>query len=257
MTAAEAAPQRRSRLGLSAKLYLAIAGAVALTLSASIVAWFAFVELGQHQRIITRDHIPSITDSLRLARQSTLIAATAPALVSAVDDPARRRVMASLRQQAAILDGLIQRLAADVRDGPDAPADQRLIVEIRGATGDLTAALDRLDQSVGSQIALRAELGARVDEAADIHRRLVELLTPLLDDATLYLVTGYRTLDDAAPRPAADRLTEQTLPHYTAMSQLSIEAHLSPRADRGSHRSAGSDPHPAADLAFPVRRRPL
>lgn len=226
MTTPEATPQRRSRLGLSAKLYLAIGGAVALTLAASIVAWFAFVELGQHQRIITRDHIPSITDSLRLARQSTLIAATAPALVSAVDDTGRGRVMASLRQQAATLDGLIQRLATDVKDGPDAPEDQGLIVEIRDATGDLTATLDRLDQSVGNQIALRAELGARVDAAADLHRRLIELLTPLLDDATLYLVTGYRSLDDAAPQAATNRLTERTLLTYAAMSQLSIEANL-------------------------------
>ena len=72
---------RRPRLGLSTKLYAAIAGAVALTLAASLVAWISFVELGQLQRRITREHIPSITDSLRLARQSALIAATAPALV--------------------------------------------------------------------------------------------------------------------------------------------------------------------------------
>ena len=45
---------RKSRVGLSARLYIAIAGAVALTLAASVVAWFAFVELGQHQRRITR-----------------------------------------------------------------------------------------------------------------------------------------------------------------------------------------------------------
>ena len=77
---------RRPRLGLSIKLYAAIAGAVALTLAASLVAWISFVELGQLQRRITREHIPSITDSLRLAQQSALIAATAPALVSAANE---------------------------------------------------------------------------------------------------------------------------------------------------------------------------
>ena len=41
---------------------------------------------GSTSGCITREHIPSITDSLRLARQSTLIAATAPALISATDD---------------------------------------------------------------------------------------------------------------------------------------------------------------------------
>ena len=226
MTAADAPPQRRSRLGLSAKLYVAIGGAVALTLAASIVAWFAFVELGQHQRLITREHIPSITDSLRLARQSTLIAATAPALIAAADEPARARVIAALRQQAAELDGLIQRLGVEVRDEPDAAGDKRLIVEIRKAAARLAATLDRIDQSVGRQLALRAELGAEVDEAAELHRRLIEQLTPLLDDATLYLVTGFRSLDDVAPQPAETRFTEHTLLTYAAMSQLSIEANL-------------------------------
>ncbi len=226
MNPADMPARHRSRLGLSAKLYLAIGGAVALTLAASLVAWFAFVELGQHQRIITREHIPSITDSLRLARQSTQIAATAPTLVAASSDGARASVIASLRQQTATLDGLIQRLAADVNDSPDAMADQRLIIEIRDATRDLTATLDRIDQSVARQLALRTELDALVDRGALLHRRLIEQLTPLLDDATLYLVTGFRSLNDLAPQPADARLSERTLLTYAAMSQLSIEANL-------------------------------
>jgi hypothetical protein len=76
--AAIAHQRRLPRVGLSTKLYAAIAGAVALTLAASIVAWISFVELGHLQRRITRQHIPSITDSLRLAQQSALIAAAAP-----------------------------------------------------------------------------------------------------------------------------------------------------------------------------------
>ena len=104
---------------------------------------------------------------------------------------------------------------------------RRLIVrDPQGDRSRLTATLDRLDQSVGRQIALRSELDARVDEAADLHRRLIELLTPLLDDATLYLVTGFRSLDDAAPQPPETRFTERTLLTYAAMSQLSIEANL-------------------------------
>ena len=226
MSAPDVTPHRRSRLGLSAKLYLAIAGAVALTVVASIVAWLSFVELGQHQRRITREHIPSITDSLRLAQQSTLIAATAPALIAATDEKERARVMASLRQQAAVLDGLITRLAKGMGGDVDLPEDTRMIGEINKASDKLTATLDQLDNSVGRQLALRTELDGLVDQAADLHRRLIELLTPLLDDATLYLITGYRSLDDVAPQPPEVRFTEHTLLTYAAMSQLSIEANL-------------------------------
>ena len=135
--------------------------------------------------------------------------------------------MASLGQQAAALDGLIQRLAADVSEragragGPEAdrrdPAARRATSRQR-STGSTNRSATRSRSGRNS--------AARVDEAADLHRRLVELLTPLLDDATLYLVTGYRTLGDAAPQTATNRLTERTLLTYAAMSQLSIEANL-------------------------------
>src|SRR5689334_22190488 len=102
--------RRRAPLGLSVKLYLAIGGAVTFTLAASVVAWICFVELGQIQRQITREHIPSITDSLRLARQSALIAASVPALISASDEAERSRVMNALRGQQLLLDQLIIKL---------------------------------------------------------------------------------------------------------------------------------------------------
>ena len=66
---------------------------MALTLAASLVAWISFVELGQLQRRITREHIPSITESLRLSQQSALIAATTPALVSAANEAERQRLI--------------------------------------------------------------------------------------------------------------------------------------------------------------------
>ncbi len=217
---------RRSRIGLSVKLYAAIAGAVALTLAASVVAWISFAQLGKQERRITDEQIPSITDSLRLARQSALIAATASALVSASDEAQQSRVMSALRDQESMLDRLIDGLEHDVAGGSNTDEDRQLIVDIRGATRQLSAVLGRLDQSVGRQLALKAELAARAEHAADLHRQLIELLTPLLDDATLYLVTGYRSLDDAGPDPPERRFTDEVLLAYAAMSRLSIEGNL-------------------------------
>src|SRR4029078_2186529 len=60
----------------------------------------------------------------------------------------------------------------------------------------------------------------------ELHRRLIERLTPLLDDATMYLVTGYRTLEDPAPVLAGERLSQEALLDYTAIAQLGIEGNL-------------------------------
>ena len=219
-------PVRRSRFGLSVKLYAAIAGAVAFTLAASLVAWISFVELGHLQRRITREHIPSITDSLRLAQQSALIAATAPALASASDEPERERLMASLRLQQQGIAALIDQLEQETAIAADPGIPLQLIAAIRVAGGELAEVLDRLDQSVGRQIALRNELAYRSEWAVELHRRLIAWLTPLLDDATLYLVTGYRNLGDATPAAPDLRFSEAALLDYAAIAQLGIEGNL-------------------------------
>jgi len=190
----------RVRFGISAKLYLAIGGAVALTLAASVVAWISFVELGQHQRRITREHIPSITDSLRLAQQSALIAATAPKLMTAADDAERRRAIDDLGRQHLALSRLIQDLSATLAMRPPA-AEEELpnLDEIRVASRDLSGVLGELDATVQRRLGLTSLLTERSQAVIEAHRRLTELLTPLLDDATFYLVTGYRSRRFARP----------------------------------------------------------
>ncbi len=221
-----AARRRRPRIGLSVKLYAAIAGAVALTLAASVVAWISFVELGQLQRRITREHIPSITDSLRLAQQSALIAATAPTLAAASNEVERRHMMVALRHQQEIVVGLTNDLERDAARATDPGIPRHLITEIRAASGDLFNVLDRLDQSVGRQLELRAALADRRGRAVGEHRRLIEGLAPLLDEATLFLVTGYRNLEDLAPVPHELRYSPKALLEYAAIAQLGIEGNL-------------------------------
>jgi class 3 adenylate cyclase len=222
----DAARRRRPRLGLSTKLYAAIAGAVALTLAASVVAWISFVELGQLQRRITHDHIPSITDSLRLARQTALVVATTPALVSAADDEEQRRIMTALRSQQEVIARLIDALDREVTVAANPVTPPELIVAIRDASRELSVVLDQLDKSVGRQLALRAELTQRRTLAVELHRRLTEKLVPLLDDATMFLVTGYRYLDEVAPVPQELRLSQGALLDYAATMQLGIEGNL-------------------------------
>jgi len=220
-----AIPRRRPRLGLSTKLYAAIAGAVALTLAASVVAWISFVELGQVQRRITHEHIPSIADSLRLARQTALVVATTPALVAAGDAEQQRHIMTALRSQQEVIAGLIDSLEREVSLAAD-PDIPQSIAAIREASRELSAVLDRLDKSVARQLTLRAELRQRRTLAVELHRRLIDKLIPLLDDATAFLVTGYRSLDEVAPVPHELRMSEAALLDYTATMQLGIEGNL-------------------------------
>jgi len=241
--------QRRPRLGLSIKIYAAIAGAVALTLAASLVAWVSFVELGQLQRRITREHIPSITDSLRLARHSALIAAATPALISAANEAEQQRLKSTLREQQQVIVDLINELEKDTAVASDPGIQQQLIAATREASRDLSIVLDRLDQSIARQFALMTELADRRDRAVELRRRLVERLAPLLDDATMYLVTGYRSLDDAAPVPESSRFSREALLNYAAIAQFGIEGNMI----GGLLAEAGNVPD--ANLLSPLRER--
>src|SRR5699024_7766716 len=151
---------------------------------------------------------PSITDSLRLARQTALVVATTPALVAAEDEEQQASIMTALRAQQEVITGLIDALESEVRLAADPVTPPQLIEGIRDASRELAAVLERLDRSVARQLALRTELAQRRTFAVELHRRLTEKLTPLLDDATMYLVTGYRTLDEVAPVPHELRLSQ-------------------------------------------------
>jgi serine phosphatase RsbU (regulator of sigma subunit)/anti-sigma regulatory factor (Ser/Thr protein kinase) len=73
---------------------------------------------------------------------------------------------------------------------------------------------------------LRADLDREVDSAVDAHRALGELITPLLDDTTFYLVTGYRSLDDVQPVPLEARVDEAAYLRSTSLASLAAEANL-------------------------------
>ncbi|MEX2200768.1 MAG: hypothetical protein WD711_05185, partial [Dongiaceae bacterium] len=218
---------RRWRMGLAAKLYIGIGGAVAITMLASVVAWISFVELGQHQRRITREHIPSITESLRLAQQSTQIAAIVPKLLSVESDDQRRSLMGGLGAEQRALELLVEQLSHSIgADRVGTSAEAAGLSNIRAASNQLAQAIERLDVAVGQQLYLRSQMEDRVQEAIDAHRRLVERFAPLLDDATFYLVTGYRSLDDAAPDSWEQRSGEDVILRYSAMAALDGEANL-------------------------------
>jgi serine phosphatase RsbU (regulator of sigma subunit)/anti-sigma regulatory factor (Ser/Thr protein kinase) len=215
------------RLGLAARLYLAIGGAVLLTLTASLVAWVSFVQLGQDQRVITQEQIPAITQSLRLARQSALIAATVPKLLTVSSDEERKQVMSGLRDQQTMLLALVTELKDGLASaGTDDETVRARLDSIDSASASLATALRDLDRVVGEQLVLRAQMERLIADAVASHRRLSGLILPLLDDMTFFLVTGYRSLDDADPMPRHERISDSALLQYGALSDLLAEGNL-------------------------------
>lgn len=232
-TAATAGTRRRWRphFGLAARLYVGIGGAVAFTLVASVVAWLSFIELSEHQREITGQHLPAIEGSLRLAQQSAAIAATAPKLLNAVDESERAAVLADLAAQETALQRLLDQLEgvlADERHGAAEGADGRAtaLPRVRALVEELQPTLADLGYEVGVRISLDASMRQRVASAVEAHRRLVETIGPMIDDDTFYLITGFRSLSDPRPVPLYRRVDVAVLTRYAALTELAAEANL-------------------------------
>ena len=73
----------RSGSRISTQLHLAIWGAVALTICASLVAWLSFNRVGEVQSRVNEGSIPDIAASFEVAQYSGILVAAAPRLTTA------------------------------------------------------------------------------------------------------------------------------------------------------------------------------
>ena len=84
---------------ISGQLYLGIGTAVALTMMASMVAWFAFNEVGETQREVNEVAVPEIAAAFGVAQRSGTLAAAAPRLAAAETPEAFEAVTASIAEE--------------------------------------------------------------------------------------------------------------------------------------------------------------
>lgn len=214
------------RLGLAARLYIAIGGAVTLTLLASLVAWISFVEQGKQQASIANRYLPAITISLQLSRQSALIASTAPRLLTVSNDEERLSTLADLADLEAGLIGQLEDLEARLTSRTGDRGDNSPLATVWGESRRLSQTLARLGDTVGSLHILERQLSEQVVRAVAVQRRLGGLITPLVDETTFYMVTGYRSLDDPAPVPLDERIDADALAAFGALAELQAESNL-------------------------------
>ena len=81
----------RSGSRISTQLHLAIWGAVALTICASLVAWLSFNRVGEVQSRVNEGSIPDIAASFEVAQYSGILVAAAPRLTTAAHNGRVRR----------------------------------------------------------------------------------------------------------------------------------------------------------------------
>lgn len=209
--------------GLAAKLYFAVGAAVAFTTAASIVAWFSFVELGNQQKNIANVHLPAIVNSLRLAQQSSEIAASAPLLLTAEKETDRAEILKSLSdlqsQIIKILNLLESSFAKDLAIKHSAKLNT-----VRENDSKFAAILSSLADKIDEHDRVKLLLDQAVDQAVKQHGVLRQILVHQLDDRVFYLSTGFWSLDQETSDSEREFLKPDHVLQLMALSELSEES---------------------------------
>lgn len=215
---------RRFKYGIRGKLFAAFAAVASLTLVAASVALLSYGRIGDSFERLDSDAIPAIDHALTLARQAaelSAVSATLPGIdnarrLSAVVDElhAKRRDMAST---LATLD--------------HAAFGRNEMPQLKASVRDLEVNSDALAETVAQRLPLGEARRRLTSQSQETHRRIIEQLAPLIDDARFNLVMGVETMrksrDLDSIAAGLSSLSHSELPGLRAFNDLRAEANLS------------------------------
>ena len=207
-----------SRFRISTQLYLAIGGAVLLTMAASLVGWYSFDRVGDAQTQVNDSSIPEMAAAFEVAEYSGALVAAAPRLTSAAT---RRDIESeydsitnaheSLETQLGVLE---QSYTGDEHLESIRAHSQTLIANIESIKSQRT----ELFHLVSDKEILRTEL-------ADLRSELDDIVVTAIDDQLFYTVTGYRNLGEP-PDEFADHFSEGEFGQYRRLLELQVDANI-------------------------------
>ena len=193
-------------------LYMGIGTAVALTMVASLVAWFSFDQVGEAQRQVNERAVPEIATAFAVAQQSGTLAAAAPRLVAAETPMAFAEVATKVASER---DDFKKQLAALTQQG----AAEERFARIRARGDTLIANINAIEASVSKRFELNARSRGLQKNLESLQNELTGILIPAIDDQLFYAMTGYRTLGEP-PAPRAQHLSEAELSLYRDLAEL-------------------------------------
>ena len=234
-------PLRRiaeSRFRISTQLYAGIGTAVALTMAASLVAWFSFNQVGDAQGFVNERSVPEMSAAFSVAQRAGQLVAAAPRLVAAAT-PAELDVTAgNVANQRRDFE---EQLAALV-------GEEERHERIRELGASLTANIDGIEESMAERFANTQRSEEVRGELAVLNLDLARTLVAAIDNQLFYVMTGYQRLD-GPPAAREQHLSEAEINRYRLLAGLAENANI------GAQLLASAFNLSNADYLNPLRER--
>lgn len=208
------------RFRIATQLYVGIGGAASLTLAASLVALFAFSQVGDSQSRVNEGTVPELAAAFGVARGSGTLVAAGPTLTAAATrselDRTYVEIIAPARRAFENELGQLMSLEADAEDSQH---DEARFAEIQQRGAELIGNIAAIQQSVADGFDLRTRSnGLRID-LDTLQSQIADLLVPAVDDQLFYARTGFRSLDQP-PAPREVHFSEREIDRYRVLLGL-------------------------------------
>lgn len=214
----EPGTEQNFRVGIGARLYVLLFGAVVLMGGATVLAYFTFNETLQHEIRLAEYSMPNLINSVDVARKSAVVVNGAFRLVSASSKEEHTAVVEATAREIASLENTILELEARSAFGEQT----RLI---RSNLEELGKHLDVIKQSSARRLEIDRALTVFIDELGETTRSVERLLVQAIDDQAFYLVSGLRGLDDKV-HSIKKRASEDELTAYRNLITVNQAANL-------------------------------
>ena len=206
------------RYRISAQLYLALGGAVALTFAASLVGWFSFNQVGEAQSRVNERSVPELAAAFGVAQYSGELVAAADALTAATTPDEVARVG---DQIATAHQSFKEQLTTLENKGGDAERFERIHTYS-------TALIDNIagvNSSMWQRFTLDQQSEALLVELETMTAELDGIIVPEIDRQFFYIQTGYRELGQPRAAPEA-HLSKIEQARYRYLVELQSNAKI-------------------------------
>ena len=210
--------EQKFRVGVGARLYFVLFGAVVLMGGATLLAYFSFNETLRHEIQLAEYSMPNLINSVDVARKSAIVVNGAFRLVSASSKEEHAAVVEAMAQETASLENTILGLEARSAFG-----EQTQLIKTH--LEEFGKHLDVIQQSSARRLDIEQALNVFIDELGETTRRVERLLVQAIDDQAFYLVSGLRQLDEKSS-PISERASEDELTAYRNLITVNQSANL-------------------------------
>ena len=244
------------RYRISTQLYIALGGAVCLTIAASLVGWFSFNSVGSAQGRVNDESVPSMAAAFGVARYGGILAAAVPSLTASETRDEFVQVSDSIDEAHKGFEEELDRLESGRDDErfETIRSDADLLVEnIRSVESSM---LERFELAERTH-AVSLEISGDRDHPG-LRATLEATINPAIDDQFFYTITGFENpdtaigageLDSLLPQPRNVHFSESEISRFRYLAELQAHANIATQLLSSAFTLAD------ADTVEPLRER--